>query len=73
MKTLFALALTLQALTCITIEASKINDANPTVTTPLGKMKGATIETVLGKSIYAFRGIRYAKPPVGELRFQVQP
>ncbi|KAF2902347.1 hypothetical protein ILUMI_03838 [Ignelater luminosus] len=47
-----------------------IENENPVVTTPLGEIKGVILTTVLGKSIYSFRGIRYAKPPVGELRFK---
>ncbi|KAK5641594.1 hypothetical protein RI129_010141 [Pyrocoelia pectoralis] len=47
-----------------------INNANPKVTTPLGDIEGSFMQSLLGKSIYAFRGIRYAKAPVGELRFQ---
>ncbi|XP_050295651.1 esterase E4-like [Anthonomus grandis grandis] len=43
---------------------------NPIVITPLGSIQGSTLRTRLGKTIYAFRGIRYAQPPVGELRFQ---
>ncbi|KAJ8923071.1 hypothetical protein NQ315_001623 [Exocentrus adspersus] len=43
---------------------------NPVVTTPLGQMQGTVMTSRLGKPIYAFRGIRYAKPPVNELRFK---
>lgn len=46
-------------------------NASPTVTTPLGTMQGSILATRLGKPIYAFRGIRYAKAPINELRFQV--
>ncbi|KAK5641593.1 hypothetical protein RI129_010140 [Pyrocoelia pectoralis] len=46
------------------------NNANPRVTTPLGDIEGSFMQSLLGKSIYEFRGIRYAKAPVGELRFQ---
>ncbi|KAF5306937.1 hypothetical protein FQA39_LY00167 [Lamprigera yunnana] len=38
--------------------------------TPLGNLKGSIMKTGLGKTIYAFRGIRYAEAPVGKLRFQ---
>ncbi|KAJ3646360.1 hypothetical protein Zmor_023950 [Zophobas morio] len=40
------------------------------VSTPLGQIVGTTLTTRLGKTIYAFRGIRYGKPPVNELRFK---
>lgn len=43
----------------------------PSVTLTLGQVKGSTLTSRLGKPIYSFRGIRYAKPPVGELRFKV--
>lgn len=43
----------------------------PRVTTPLGEIEGAVLRTRLGKPIYAFRGIRYAKAPVLDLRFKV--
>ena len=41
------------------------------VQTTYGKIRGSTISSRLGKTIYSFRGIRYAKPPLGPLRFQV--
>uniref|UniRef100_A0A1I8N4W4 Carboxylic ester hydrolase n=1 Tax=Musca domestica TaxID=7370 RepID=A0A1I8N4W4_MUSDO len=38
--------------------------------TTLGAIKGVEMETRLGNKFWSFRGIRYAEPPVGELRFQ---
>ncbi|XP_023312047.1 venom carboxylesterase-6-like [Anoplophora glabripennis] len=49
---------------------SKHVTENPVVTTPLGQIRGSLMTSRLGKTINAFRGIRYAKPPVDELRFQ---
>ncbi|XP_031354604.1 venom carboxylesterase-6-like isoform X2 [Photinus pyralis] len=43
---------------------------NPRVTTSLGDVEGGIIKSLLGKSIYSFRGIRYAQAPTGDLRFQ---
>lgn len=45
--------------------------ANPKISTPLGAIEGAILTTRLNKTIYAFRGIRYAQPPIGHLRFKV--
>jgi len=42
----------------------------PTVTVEQGTLQGVKLSTVWGKEYLAFRGIRYAKPPVGKLRFQ---
>ncbi|KAG5884814.1 hypothetical protein JTB14_012022 [Gonioctena quinquepunctata] len=54
---------------CIEVESHKIDV--PVVTTSLGKIRGSSdFKTRLGKTIYAFRNIRYAKPPINELRFQ---
>ena len=44
----------------------------PVVTTPLGEIQGSFLTTRLGKTINAFRGIRYADAPIGALRFQVR-
>uniref|UniRef100_A0A1Y1JWV6 Carboxylic ester hydrolase n=1 Tax=Photinus pyralis TaxID=7054 RepID=A0A1Y1JWV6_PHOPY len=46
------------------------NHECPMVSTPSGDLQGSIILSVLGKPIYSFRGIRYAKAPVDELRFQ---
>ncbi|ENN75929.1 hypothetical protein YQE_07466, partial [Dendroctonus ponderosae] len=45
-------------------------DTDPIVVTSLGQIQGTVIQSRLGKPIYSFRGIRYAKAPVNELRFQ---
>ncbi|XP_056638295.1 juvenile hormone esterase-like [Diorhabda sublineata] len=53
------------------INDSKLEETSkPVVTTPLGKIKGTLITSRLGKTIFSFRGIRYAKAPIGDLRFQ---
>lgn len=41
------------------------------VTTGLGKIRGNVLESRLGNLFFAFRGIRYAKAPVDQLRFKV--
>ncbi|KAM7360189.1 juvenile hormone esterase-like [Cochliomyia hominivorax] len=40
------------------------------VQTSLGEVKGRQMESRLGEKFWAFLGVRYAEPPVGELRFQ---
>lgn len=40
------------------------------VKSPLGQIQGSVMQSRLGKTIYAFRGVRYAKAPVEDLRFQ---
>lgn len=42
------------------------------VVTSLGTIKGTRMTSYHGRPFYAFRGIRYAQPPVGELRFKVR-
>lgn len=46
-------------------------DAAPTVTISLGKIRGKYVRLYSGESLYSFRGIRYAQPPINELRFAV--
>jgi carboxylesterase type B len=36
-----------------------------------GSLKGHRLTSRKGRDIFAFQGIPYAKPPVGELRFKV--
>jgi hypothetical protein len=42
----------------------------PNITVEKKTLQGVKLSTVWGKEYLAFRGIRYAKPPVGKLRFQ---
>ncbi|XP_049947924.1 esterase SG1-like [Schistocerca serialis cubense] len=41
-----------------------------TVVTPLGPIRGRQLNTTTGNPVYTFKGIPYAEPPVGSLRFQ---
>jgi len=50
----------------------KIDGNEPIVTIPsLGKVIGSFSSSSNGRNYSAFRGIPYAKPPIGELRFKV--
>lgn len=42
----------------------------PIVSTGLGRIQGSVMASKSGRRFYAFRGIRYGKPPVGDLRFK---
>lgn len=42
-----------------------------TVTTEKGSVKGVREDHDQGQYYYAFKGIRYAQPPTGKLRFKV--
>ena len=42
----------------------------PIIEAPAGKVKGALISSKYGRNISAYRGIPYAKPPIGGLRFK---
>ena len=42
----------------------------PIIEAPAGKVKGALILSKYGRNISAYRGIPYAKPPIGDLRFK---
>lgn len=51
-------------------------EANMTTEQPVvriaeGLLRGEKLESVRGVSYYSFKGIPYAKPPVGDLRFKV--
>ncbi|EFA08586.1 juvenile hormone esterase-like [Tribolium castaneum] len=46
------------------------NTEKPIITTPLGQVQGAILASRAGKPIISFRGIRYAKAPIDELRFK---
>ncbi|EDW03105.1 juvenile hormone esterase [Drosophila grimshawi] len=46
------------------------SDSETLVSTSLGSIQGSTMKSFSGLTINAFRGVPYAEPPVGELRFQ---
>ncbi|XP_053684403.1 juvenile hormone esterase-like [Sabethes cyaneus] len=54
----------------IGVIAGDLSPAEPIVHTGLGAIKGSVLQSRLGVNFYAFRGIRYAQPPLGDLRFR---
>ena len=55
----------------LSLSVAEIND-DPVVNIPhLGSIRGTILKSAFKqRDILAFRGIPYAKPPVGELRFK---
>ncbi|EZA54388.1 hypothetical protein X777_05618 [Ooceraea biroi] len=51
---------------------NNIADEQYEVTAPIGRIRGSTLTSRLGKKIYSFRAVRYAEPPTGQRRFQVK-
>ncbi|XP_071451905.1 juvenile hormone esterase-like [Hetaerina americana] len=66
----FAVAVLFAGLLLQFASAHRVARGDPLVHTPLGAVRGTTMTSRSGKTIYAFRGMRYAVPPVGELRFK---
>jgi hypothetical protein len=61
----------------LTIFLALANGQDPTddplvVRTTKGYLKGSILTSRKGKSIYSFRGVRFAQPPVGNRRFKVR-
>lgn len=54
------------------LNADIVRGDSPTVKTLNGMLCGTTMPTRHGRDIYAFLGIPYAAPPLGELRFKVK-
>lgn len=53
------------------LQVKLLNTDHPVINTRLGKVRGFILTSRLGNPIYSFTSIRYAKAPVGDLRFQV--
>lgn len=51
-------------------EVTQTTENDPIVSTLAGKVSGSVEEGVTGHKYLAFKGVPYAKPPVGELRFE---
>jgi len=45
-------------------------DANPIITTPMGDVMGVQLTNDNGRTYYGFRGMPFAQPPVGDLRWE---
>jgi hypothetical protein len=65
----------LRVLILLFVVAERVNaqseDADVTVNLEQGAVKGQRLESLWSRQLLAFRGIPYAKPPVGDLRFKV--
>ena len=46
--------------------------SDPIADTPMGRFRGSRMTSTAGREFLAFRGIQYAKPPIGTLRFKVK-
>ncbi|KAL3273421.1 hypothetical protein HHI36_014865 [Cryptolaemus montrouzieri] len=55
---------------CLVSSEYQKHTSAPIVSTSLGKYQGSLLTSTLGRTIYSFRGIRYAEPPVKDLRFK---
>lgn len=53
------------------ISQTRLICKNPIIEVQQGLLRGIKEDNINGKSFFAFRGIPYAKPPVGKLRFKV--
>ena len=53
------------------LSASALASEEVVVKTSKGEVRGVRIDSDKGFYYYSFRGIRYAQPPVKELRFKV--
>lgn len=48
-----------------------MNMSSLVIQTTYGPVRGSKSASHLGEEVYSFRGIPYAKPPLGPLRFKV--
>lgn len=68
LKTVFLLTVTLWSAKCEQTD----DTLHKTVETENGAVRGKVLTTLIeNKEYYAFKGIPYAKPPIGDLRFKV--
>lgn len=49
-----------------------MTENQPIISIADGSIRGEKLNSVRGGSYYSFKGIPYAKPPVGDLRFKVR-
>ncbi|KAK9885279.1 hypothetical protein WA026_010774 [Henosepilachna vigintioctopunctata] len=60
----------LTLITILLFIGSSTSEENPVVQTAYGKVRGKVLKSYDNKDFYAFQGIPFAEPPVGNLRFQ---
>lgn len=60
------------ALPCTLLAVILCDDGPPIAKIRNGSLRGKLLESRNGRKIYSFTGIPYAKPPLGELRFEVR-
>ncbi|XP_060801235.1 juvenile hormone esterase-like [Amyelois transitella] len=68
LKFLFVLLVSVMALTYCS--STVIDETNPIVTVKDGALKGSTNNLLDGGKYFSFKGIPYAEPPIGDLRFR---
>ncbi|XP_069695016.1 esterase FE4-like [Periplaneta americana] len=57
--------------TCFAAVSSQGQSGDPlVVSTAQGYLRGSVLTSRKGRTIYSYRGVRFANPPVGELRFK---
>ena len=57
---------------CVVALSDHVSGGEAIVSTPIGQIEGSSMKSSTGREFLAFRGIPYAKPPIGDLRFQVR-
>ncbi|KAJ4445588.1 hypothetical protein ANN_12269 [Periplaneta americana] len=58
--------------TCFAAVSSQGQSGDPlVVSTAQGYLRGSVLTSRKGRTIYSYRGVRFANPPVGELRFKL--
>ncbi|XP_011690504.1 PREDICTED: esterase FE4-like [Wasmannia auropunctata] len=67
MKRLFVILLSV----VVVLADDNLADEHYEIVAPIGRIRGSTMTSRLGRKIYSFRGVRYAEPPTGQQRFQV--
>ncbi|GAB0094319.1 Carboxylic ester hydrolase [Sergentomyia squamirostris] len=70
MRSFAGVTLFLAAVLIISRSEVKGENDKVQVVTKLGEIEGVKLKSRLGEDFYAFRGVRYAKAPTGDLRFK---
>ena len=68
---LFVLATVLATTILASTHDQGSSDEGIVVETAQGRLRGSVLITRKGRKIYSFRGVRFAQPPIGKLRFKV--